>query len=106
MCIRDRSLTGTTDYDHVWTPDAFGSIAFVVASALAYADVHRPWVAWRPRGLGWSVAPLNMAGSLAFGISAAASRIAPASGELRNAALANLGTFVGAICFLAGAILL
>lgn len=47
-----------------------------------------------------------MAGSIAFGISAAASRIVPASGELRNAALANLGIFVGAICFLAGAILL
>ena len=32
--------------------------------------------------------------------------INPATGELRNAERANLGTFVGAICFLVGALLL
>ena len=32
--------------------------------------------------------------------------ISPATGELRNAERANLGTFVGAVCFLVGALLL
>ena len=43
---------------------------------------------------------------LAFGVSAAAAFIVPSTGELKNAALANLGTLVGALCFLVGAILL
>ena len=30
----------------------------------------------------------------------------PATGQLRNAEQANLGTFLGAVCFLAGALLL
>jgi hypothetical protein len=32
--------------------------------------------------------------------------ISPVTGELRNAERANLGTFVGAVCFLVGALLL
>ena len=92
--------------DHrVWTPDALGSIAFLVASALAYADVRRPWLRWRPRDLGWSIATLNMVGSIAFGVSAAASYVL-SDDTLRDAQRANAGTFLGAICFLVGAALL
>jgi len=32
--------------------------------------------------------------------------ISPVTGDLRNAERANLGTFVGAVCFLIGALLL
>ena len=92
--------------DHrVWTPDVLGSIAFLVASALAYADVRRPWLRWRPRDLGWSIATLNMVGSIAFGVSAAASYVL-SDDTLRDAQRANAGTFIGAICFLVGAALL
>jgi hypothetical protein len=45
-------------------------------------------------------------GSIAFGASAIASYIVPSTGQLWNVELTNLGTFVGAICFLVGAILL
>ena len=54
----------------------------------------------------WSVAMFNMVGSIAFGVSALGAQIVGTTGSLRNAQLANLGTFVGAICFLAGAVLL
>ena len=47
-----------------------------------------------------------MAGSVAFGISAAASYVIVDSDVLRNAQLANLGTFVGALCFLFAAVLI
>ena len=90
----------------VWAPDVFGSIVFLVASALAYAGVRRPWLRWRPRDLDWSVTTLNMVGSIAFGISAFAAKAVGPTGDLRNVALMNLGTFVGALCFLAGAVLL
>ena len=42
----------------------------------------------------------------AFGVSAVAGYISPSTGQLHNAGLANLGTFIGALCFLAGALLL
>ena len=90
----------------VWTPDAFGSIAFLVASGLAWRATCRGWWGWRPHDLSWSIAALNLAGSIAFGVSAVASYVVPADDQPRNATLMNLGTFVGALCFLAGALLL
>ena len=44
-------------------------------------------------------------GSVAFGVSAVASYVT-SSGQLLSVALTNLGTFVGAVCFLIGAVLL
>jgi hypothetical protein len=32
--------------------------------------------------------------------------VVPSTGQLRNVELSNLGTFVGALCFLGGAVLL
>jgi hypothetical protein len=90
----------------VWRPDAFGSICFLVASQLAYMAVGRAWVSWRPRDLDWWPALLNLLGSVAFGISAVASYVIVDSGMVRNVERANLGTFVGALCFLVGAFLL
>lgn len=49
---------------------------------------------------------LNLAGSIAFQLSAIAAFIRPATGELLSVPVANLGTFVGAIGFLVGAMLL
>ena len=49
---------------------------------------------------------LNLIGSVAFGVSAVAGYINPATGQLRNAERSNLGTLIGALCFLAGALLL
>ena len=90
---------------HVWRPDVFGSICFLVASGLAWFEVCHGWAAWRPRSVSWWITLLNLVGSIAFGISAAASFVEP-GGSLRSLALTNLGTFVGALCFLAGAVLL
>lgn len=89
----------------VWRPDVYGSICFLVASGLAWCEVcHGMW-AWRPRSISWWITALNLAGSVAFGVSAAASYVEP-DGSLRSLALTNLGTFVGALCFLAGGLLL
>jgi hypothetical protein len=45
-------------------------------------------------------------GSIAFGVSAATSLIEPSTQEPVSAAIANAGTAAGALCFLAGAIML
>jgi hypothetical protein len=90
----------------VWAPDVFGSICFLVASELAYAEVCHRWACLRTRSLPWWIVALNMVGSIAFGISAAAALIEPSTNEPVSAAIANAGTAVGALCFLAGGILL
>lgn len=102
----DAGLSSQEAARRIWAPDVFGSIAFLVASALAYAGVRRPWLRWRPRDLDWSVTTLNMVGSIAFGISAIAAKAVGPTDEVRSVMWMNLGTFVGALCFLAGAVLL
>jgi hypothetical protein len=90
----------------VWRPDAVGSASFLVASALAWFEVTHAWLAWRPRSWAWWITLVNLAGSVAFGISAVASYVNPDTGQLRNAERANLYTLAGAVCFLIGALLL
>ncbi len=90
----------------VWRPDALGSVAFLLASGLALRDASRGTIAGRPRPRTWKIGVINMAGSVAFGISAVAAFVIPSSGDVWNAELANLGTFAGALCFLSGAILM
>jgi hypothetical protein len=99
-------LTAQAANQHVWRPDALGSVCFLVASALAWFEVCHGWVAWRPRAYSWWITLLNLVGSVAFGVSAVAGYINPATGQLHNAERSNLGTLIGALCFLAGAILL
>ena len=90
----------------IWAPDFWGSACFLIASALAYIEVC-PRIWKRPRGdLGWHIAILNLAGSLAFALAAIAARYLPTTSEPANIALVNAGTFVGAVCFFVGAALL
>ena len=90
----------------VWRPDALGSVCFLVASWLAFAEAGHGWLSWRPHDLGWTIAALNLGGSIFFGLSAIGAYVVPSTGELLSAALANGGTFLGAIGFLIGAALL
>ena len=90
----------------VWRPDALGSVCFLVASWLAFAEAGDGWLSWRPHDLGWTIAALNLGGSIFFGLSAIGAYVVPSTGELLSATLANGGTFLGAIGFLIGAALL
>src|SRR5262249_17772832 len=90
----------------VWSPDVFGSIAFLVSSELAFAEVCHRWVSFRDRTLSWWIVALNLLGSIAFGISAVASFTGPSSGQAVSARIPNAGTSFGGLCFLVGAVLL
>jgi hypothetical protein len=83
-----------------------GSICFLVASWLAYSEVNRGVWPRSDGSIGWRIAALNLAGSLAFGLAAIAARYLPTTGEPANIALVNAGTFLGGVCFLVGAVLL
>jgi hypothetical protein len=100
------SLDASQAQRWVWRPDALGSVCFLVASTLAFAEVGHRWISWRPSSISWWIALLNLVGSVAFGVSAVAASVVPDSGQPRNVELVNLGTFVGALGFLVGAFLL
>ena len=90
----------------VWAPDVFGSICFLIASWLAYSEVNHAFRPHSDGSIGWSIAAVNMVGSVAFGAAAIAARYLHTTGEIANITVVNVGTFVGAVCFLAGAVLL
>ncbi len=89
----------------IWRPDATGSVCFLVASVIAFAEAGHRWWSWRPGERDWHITALNLWGSVFFGISAVGAWVTP-SGDLWNAAWANGGTFLGAVCFLAGSLLM
>jgi hypothetical protein len=90
----------------VWAPDAFGSVCFLVASELALVGVCHRWMCWCVRSKPWQIAALNLLGSVAFGIAAVTSLVEPSTSEPVSAAIANAGTTFGALCFLAGAVMM
>lgn len=100
------TLSGVQADKLVWKPDAIGSVCFLVASLLCWFELGRPWQWWRPRSITWWIVALNIAGSVGFGLSSLASYVVPATGNPVDRSLVNLGTFVGAVCFLVAAVLL
>jgi len=123
----------------IWTPDVWGSAAFLISSAIAQVAVlrdvnagvgraaeHRRHPDWPSplQRLGsvarreWHeaardlrsdeiwIATINLAGSVAFGLSAIAAFVVPDTGELLNATAVNTWTLLGALCFFAAAFLL
>jgi hypothetical protein len=95
------SLTAEQVQRAVWRPDFVGSTLFLIASTfaiLALGDAPGRYL----RRIAW----LNMVGSVAFMMSAIASFVLPATGSMINPRWADLGTFIGAICFLLGAALM
>jgi hypothetical protein len=90
----------------VWGPDVIGSACFLLSSLLAFANSEHRWVSFRPRDLDWWIAAANLLGSIAFGVSAIASFVRPATGTELNDAISDAGTALGGLCFLVGALLL
>jgi hypothetical protein len=83
----------------IWSPDVFGSIAFLWSSWLAFAAVRASWHGTPRRGATWATASLNLLGSIFFGLSAIGAYVVPDTGDFLNVVAANGGTFLGAVCF-------
>jgi drug/metabolite transporter (DMT)-like permease len=88
-----------------WVPDALGSVCFLVASAFAVAATTDREGLWDPQARSWRCTWLNMAGSVFFGLSAIGAFVLPSTSDFVSLLWANLGTFLGALCFLAAALL-
>ncbi len=88
----------------VWNPNAEGSVAFLLSSALAVLMLVRANQLWEPGSKVWQSVWLNLLGSIAFGVSAVGAFITR-NGTVMDDVLANGGTFVGALCFFAASAL-
>ena len=101
------TATSSSAYDQVvWRPDAFGSVCFLIAGYISYAEItgglfHRP-----VRTHDGVIAAVNFVGCILFGISAVTGFVLPAAGVEVDAAVTNLTTSLGALAFLVGALLL
>jgi len=94
-------------YDRlVWRPDAVGSVLFLASGYLAYLQVTGGASRRPPRTKDGAIATVNLFGCVAFGVSAVAAFVVPATGSEADIALANAATSVGAMAFLVGALLL
>jgi hypothetical protein len=88
----------------VWAPDATGSVAFLVSAGLGVVAVSSGVGWWAPHSGDWQAQWVNAIGCVAFGASAVGAFVFT-TGTDADAALANAGTFIGALCFLAAALL-
>lgn len=89
----------------VWRPDTIGSICFLVASGLAWAEVCHSVGRVKVRDVSWWIVALNLLGSIFFGLSAIGAYTLP-TGDAANLWLDNAGTVAGGVCFFVAAALL
>lgn len=89
----------------IWRPDLIGSMLFLASSLIAFMPVSRQRRHEHVMRRSTWICLFNVAGSLAFGISAIASFYTP-GGDVLSATWANATTFAGGIFFLLGAALL
>jgi hypothetical protein len=88
-----------------WRPDAWGSAAFLISSVLAVVATKDRGRLWDRDARSWHGTWLNLLGSIAFGASAIGAYVMPETDSLVSAFWANLGTLLGALCFLVAALL-
>ena len=89
----------------IWIPNMTGSVCFLAASYLALIEISHGWWSFEPRQVSWWVVMINLAGSVAFQISALYGFYPPPP-ALGWAWDANLWTFVGALCFFSASYLM
>lgn len=100
-----QTAVSSSNYNRlVWSPDALGSICFLVSGVIGYlASPRHGWLPAR-EGPGWWQPAVNLLGCVFFGISAVAGYVVPSTGSVLDLAAANWNTSLGAACFLACAL--
>jgi hypothetical protein len=95
-------LTARQSNGWIWLPDMLGCICFLVSGHLALVEVCHGRIGVRPHELGWWVVAVNQVGSVFFFLAGLAAFTRPATSTVVDLSLVNWGTFVGAVCFVAG----
>ena len=89
----------------IWVPDILGCVCFLASGHLALLEVCHGRIRLRFDDLGWGIVAINQVGSVLFFAAGVAAYTRPATSEAVNLALANWGTFLGAVCFAIGGVM-
>lgn len=90
----------------IWSPDAAGSILFMVSGYLGFIEAcHRHW-AWNPQSLSWWIVFANLSGCVAFVIAMVFAYIPSGGAAATEVELSVVFTLIGALWFLVGSVLL
>ena len=90
----------------IWVPDVVGSVFFLASGYLAFAETCHAYFAWKPARISWWVTFVNLFGCVAFMISAVFAFIPPESPRFDALTISVIFTFVGAVGFLIGSLLM
>lgn len=97
-------VSRSADERLVWSPDAGGSIAFLVSGCFAFVAYARTARMGDFGNRDWWAVLVNFAGCVAFGVSAVGAYVLMSGNDL-SGTVAGTGTFLGALCFLAAAVI-
>jgi hypothetical protein len=100
-----QGLTVQQENRLIWAPDMIGCALFLISGHLALKEVCHGRIRVIRAELGWWIAALNQAGSYLFLVSALGAFVRPETSNEINAWIANVGTFLGALCFAIGGVL-
>ena len=89
----------------IWAPEMIGCILFLISGHLSMVEICHGRPCWRSRDLGWWIVAVNQLGSVLFMIAALADFTRPETSGPVNLAVANWGTFAGAVCFAVGGVM-
>ena len=90
----------------IWRPDFVGSVCFITASILVMLEVCHRFLCFRAHSISWWIMAVNLVGSTGFMLAAVFAFITPKTTEPIDMVAVNVFTFLGAVCFFAGAYLL
>jgi hypothetical protein len=98
-------LTVRQENTWIWLPDMAGCVCFLVSGHLAWLEVCHGRMGVRVHELGWWIVLTNQVGSWLFFLAGLAAYVRPATSASVDTGVANVGTFLGAACFVAGGVL-
>ncbi len=88
-----------------WSPDVWGSLAFLLSSVLALFAAARRHQLWDPLARTWHGTTFTFIGSVAFVFSAVRTSVIPPSNDALQPAWNGAGTFAGAVFLFIAALL-
>jgi len=98
------NLTVRQENTWIWIPDMLGCVCFLASGHLAMLEVCHGRIGVRTHEIGWWVVAVNQVGSVLFFLAGLAAYTRPATSTALNLGLANWGTCLGALCFVAGGV--
>lgn len=90
----------------IWLPGMLGSVLFLVSGYLAFMETSHAYWSWKPRDLDWQIVFINFLGCIFFMTAGILAYVPKGTEPNWIVDLANIHLWIGALCFLLGALLM